>query len=124
LAGVDLVAVGQAVRIAPNWTTREEEGTMLGRVREVSKFPVTPQGLGSLLANENLVREFSRIGPVFMVHVRLKRDPATRSGYAWTSSRGAEVYVESGDFAGGEVRVKSQRPISLAIPAVRRWTGI
>lgn len=115
---------GQSVRVAPNWTVREEEGTMLGRVAEVSKFPITPQGLRALLHNEDLVRDFSRMGPVFIVRVRLKRDPATKSGYAWTSSRGAEVTVESGDFAGGEVLVKSQRPISLAIPALRRWTGI
>ena len=120
----DKLSVGQAVRIAPNWTVREEEGTMLGDVREVSKFPITPQGLQTLLHNEELVRDFSRVGPVFMAHVALTRDPASKSGYAWTSSKGADVPVESGNFAQGEVLVKTQRPISLAIPALRRWTGI
>lgn len=120
----DKVQPGQPARIAPNWTVREEEGTMLGSVRDVSKFPITPQGLQSLLHNDELVRDFSRVGPVFMVRVELKHDPASKSGYAWTSSKGAEVPVESGNFAEGEVLVKSQRPISLVIPALRRWSGI
>jgi HlyD family secretion protein len=120
----DKIRVGQSVRIAPNWTVREEEGTMLGSVIQVSKYPVTPERLRTLLFNEDLVRHFSGAGPVFLVRVRLRRDPASRSGYAWTSSRGAEVPVASGSFAGAEVAVKSQRPIGLMIPALRRWTGI
>jgi HlyD family secretion protein len=120
----DKIQPGQDVRIDPNWTVREEEGTMLGSVTEVSRFPITPQGLGSLLHNDDLVRDFSREGPVFIVRIQLQPDPATKSGYAWTSSKGAEIPVESGNFAAGEVLVKSQRPISLAIPALRRWTGI
>jgi HlyD family secretion protein len=115
---------GQSVRISPNWTLREEEGTMLGSVTELSKLPITPEGLRSLLNNEDLVRHFSVEGPVFIVRVQLKRDPTTKSGYAWTSSKGAQVPLESGSFGGGEVLVKSQRPISLAIPALRRWIGI
>lgn len=115
---------GQSVRISPNWTIREEEGTMLGNVTELSNLPVTPERLRSLLHSEDLVRHFSGAGPVFMARVQLDRDPATKSGYAWTSSKGNDVPVESGSFGTAEVLVKSQRPISLAIPALRRWTGI
>lgn len=118
------IQVGQSVRVSPNWTVREEEGTMIGSVTDVSKMPITPEGLRSLLHNEDVVRHFSNAGPVFIVRVRLKRDNTTRSGYAWTSSRGAEVPLDSGSFGKGEVLVKSQRPISLAIPALRRWTGL
>jgi HlyD family secretion protein len=115
---------GQEVRIAPNWTVREEEGTMLGSVSETSKLPVTLDGLRTLLHSEDLVRHFSDAGPVFMVKVALQRDPSTASGYAWTSTRGAPIPVNSGSFGEAEVLVKSQRPISLAIPVLRRWTGI
>jgi HlyD family secretion protein len=118
------VQPGQEVRISPNWTVREEEGTMLGSVSETSKLPVTQDGLRTLLHSDDLVRHFSDAGPVFMVRVRLQRDPSTASGYAWTSSRGTPVQVESGSFGEAEVLVKSQLPISLAIPVLRRWTGI
>ncbi len=115
---------GQSVRISPNWTNREEQGTMVGTVTELSKLPISPEGLRLLLNNDDLVRHFSKEGPVFVVRVQLKVDPATRSGYAWTSDRGVDVPLESGSFGTGEVQVKSQRPISLAIPALRRWTGL
>ncbi len=115
---------GQFVGISPNWTNREEQGTMLGTVTELSKLPISPEGLQLLLNNDDLVRHFSREGPVFVIRVQLKVDPTTRSGYAWTSDKGAEVPLESGSFGTGEVQVKSQRPISLAIPALRRWTGL
>jgi HlyD family secretion protein len=115
---------GQEVRISPHWTVREEEGTMLGRVSETSKLPITPDGLRLLLHSEDLVRHFSDAGPVFLVKISLERDPSTASGYAWTSSRGAPVTIDSGSFGEAEVLVKSQRPISLAIPVLRRWTGI
>lgn len=115
---------GQEVRISPNWTVREEEGTMIGSVSGTSKLPITQDGLRTLLHSDDLVRHFSDTGPVFMVIVVLQHDNSTASGYAWTSSRGASVPVESGSFGEAEVRVKSQRPISLAIPVLRRWTGI
>jgi HlyD family secretion protein len=115
---------GQQVRVSPNWTVREEEGTMVADVAETSKLPITPDGLRTLLHNDALVRNFQNAGPVFMVKVELKPDPSTASGYAWTSSKGAPVKVDPGSFGEAEVRVKSQRPISLAIPALRRWTGI
>jgi HlyD family secretion protein len=118
------VQPGQEVRISPNWTVREEEGTMLGSVSETSKLPITRDGLRTLLHSDDLVRHFSDAGPVFMVRVRLQRDSSTASGYAWTSSRGMPVQVESGSFGQAEVLVKSQLPISLAIPVLRRWTGI
>jgi HlyD family secretion protein len=118
------IHLGQPVRISPNWTVQEEEGTMLGTVAEASKLPITPEGLRSLLHNEDLVRHFSDAGPVFIVRVQLQRDPATRSGYAWTSSKGARIQVDSGSFGDGNVLVESERPISLVIPALRRWTGI
>jgi HlyD family secretion protein len=120
----DKIQLSQSVKISPNWTVREEEGTMLGSVAEASKLPITPDGLRSLLHNEDLVRHYSNAGPVFMVRVQLQRDPASKSGYAWTSLKGAGIPVESGSFGEGDVLVKSQRPISLAIPALRRWTGI
>ncbi len=64
---------------------------MVGTVTELSKLPISPEGLRLLLNNDDLVRHFSKEGPVFVVRVQLKVDPATRSGYAWTSDRGVDV---------------------------------
>jgi HlyD family secretion protein len=120
----DQIEAGEPVNVSPNWTRREEEGTMIGTVREITKFPVTPEGLRSLVQNEDLVRSFSGQGPVFMAYVRLKRDSGTASGYAWTSSKGAEEPITSGGFGSADVMVKRERPIGLVIPTLRRWAGV
>ena len=120
----DLVHAGQRVNISPNGSSREEDGTVIGTVREVTKFPITPEGVRALLHNEDLVRNFSSQGPVFLAYVELRRDPGSVSGYAWTSLKGAEEPFASGSFGDADVLVKRQRPIGLVIPTLRRWAGI
>jgi HlyD family secretion protein len=122
--GGDQLEAGERVNIAPNWVKREEEGTLIGEIREVSKFPVTPDEMRALVQNEELVRSFSANGPTYVAHVRLQRDPTTVSGYAWTSSRGAEEPITSGGFATADVLIKEEHPIGLVIPTLRRWAGL
>jgi HlyD family secretion protein len=116
------IKIGQPVTITPNGVVREEEGTMLGVVASVSRFAFDAEAIRIL--NEELVRSFTAAGPVFLAHVALELDPTTVSGYKWTSSKGAEVQVKAGSFATGDVLVKTQRPIGLVIPTLRRWAGI
>ncbi|HEX5454132.1 MAG TPA: NHLP bacteriocin system secretion protein [Stellaceae bacterium] len=119
----DLVVRGQRVNISPNGTSREEDGTVIGTIRDITRFPVTPEGIRSLVHNEDLVRSFSSQGPTFLAYVELQRDPKTASGYAWTSLKGAAELLASGSFANADVLVKQQRPIGFVIPTLRRWTG-
>jgi HlyD family secretion protein len=122
--GGDQLEAGERVNIAPNWVRREEEGTLIGEIREVSKFPVTPDEMRALVQNEELVRSFSASGPTYVAHVRLVKDPNTVSGYAWTSSRGAEEPITSGGFATADVLIREEHPIGLVIPTLRRWAGM
>lgn len=120
----DKVRVGMPVRISPNSTRREEDGTLLGVVTNVSDLPMTPEALKSLLHNQELARLFSRSGPPFMVTANLEADPGTKSGYRWSSSRGNNLVVEPQTLATADVTVKQQSPISLAIPLLREYTGL
>ena len=120
----DLVRSGQRVNISPNGTSREEDGTVIGTVREITRFPITPEGIRALVHNEDLIRNFSSQGPAFLAYVKLQPDPSSVSGYAWTSLKGAEEPFSSGSFANADVLVKQQRPIGLVIPTLRRWAGI
>lgn len=118
------VRPGMTVQISPSTAKREEFGSMVGTVREVSPFPATLDGMRSRLQNEDLARSFSQEGPPFEARIDLVPDAAAASGYRWTSQRGAAVPVTSGTPADGEVTVRSQAPITLAIPLLREWTGI
>lgn len=89
-----------------------------------SEFPVTNQGIVSVLQNQALANFFSKDGPPYAVHVDLIKNANTVSGYRWTSNDGPPIKIASGTTLNAEITVLEQRPISLLIPFLRKTTGI
>lgn len=118
------VRPGSPVQISPNTAKREEYGFMLGRVVSVSEFPATPQGMMALLNNESLVQMLSQQGAPFVAHVELLPDTKTISGYQWSSQAGAGLDVSSGTLCMASVILRQQAPITLVIPALKKFLGI
>ncbi len=114
---------GMAVQVSPSTVKREEYGSVLGRVVWVAEFPSTTRGMTRLLGNEALVTKLMAEGPPIQVNVALARDPATPTGYRWSSSRGPSLKISSGTLASGDVVVKEDRPIALVIPTLREKMG-
>lgn len=115
---------GMAVQVSPSTVKREEYGSILGRVVWVAEFPSTTRGMTRLLGNEVLVNKLMAEGPPIQVNVALTRDPATPTGYRWSSSRGPSLKISSGTLASGDVVVKEDRPIALVIPTLREKLGV
>ena len=115
---------GMTARLSPSTVKREEYGAMLGEVVWVAEFPSTERGMTRLLGNEALVARLLEEGPPIQVNVALRRDPATPTGYRWSSSRGPNVEISSGTLASGSIVVRQERPISLVIPGLRERLGI
>lgn len=118
------VEPGMRVQISPSTARREEFGTVYGIVDWVSEFPVTIDGMRSMLQNDDLARTFSAGGPPYLARVRLEADPDTISGYRWSSARGESMALSGGTLASGEITVSEQAPISLVIPLLREFTGM
>ena len=118
------VRPGMPVRVSPSTVKREEYGSMLGEVTGAAAFPATQRGMTRLLGNEALVAKLMEDGPLIQVEVALKHDPATPTGYRWSSSRGPNLEISSGTLATGDVIVKEDRPISLVIPTLREKLGV
>jgi len=118
------VQKGMAVRISPSTVKREEYGSLLGKVTWVAEFPSTARGMTRLLGNEALVAKLMDQGPPIQVNVELERDPATPTGYRWSSSRGPSLKISSGTLATGDVVVQEDPPFRLVIPKVREATGL
>ena len=117
------VKPGMQVRISPSTVKVEEYGFLVGEVRTVSEFPVTPEGLRKVLRNDKLVETLmGRSAPIEVV-AKLLPDPATPSGYKWSSSKGPPTQVMSGTLATGSVVVESRRPISYVLPVIKRSVG-
>jgi HlyD family secretion protein len=118
------VKPGMEVRVEPTTIKREEYGSLVGRVITISEFPVTPQGMAAILHNDALVSRFSRDGAPYATRVRLENNPATMSGFRWSSGTGPPLRLSSGTLARAEVTTREQPPIDLVIPVIRRLTGI
>ena len=117
------VLPGMTAEITPSTVKREEYGYMLGTVESVSDFPITAESLMRLFNNKSFVEDAMRLGPLTAVHVELQKDESTRSGFKWSSQKGARVRITVGTLCSGEIVVKLQSPISLVIPKLKEWIG-
>lgn len=115
---------GMEVRISPSTVKAEEYGFMIAKVRRVSDFPVSPEGLRRVLRNDSLVEVLSGKGAPVEVQITLEADPAMASGFRWSSSKGPPTPVFSGTLANATVVVERRRPISLVIPIIERTVGV
>lgn len=114
---------GMTIQITPSTVKREEYGFVFAEVTEVSDFPVTSEAMMRVLNNKDLVESLLKKGPLISVHGDLVKDPSTRSGFKWSSRKGASVAVSAGTLGTSEVVVRRQAPIELVVPVLKKWTG-
>ena len=80
--------------------------------------------MNRFLRNENLVQRFSEAGPSYLVDTEPLLDATTPTGFQWTTRKGPDMKLGSGAILTGKVTVGSQAPITLVIPALRKWIGV
>jgi HlyD family secretion protein len=118
------VRPGMQVRVSPSTVKVEEYGFLLGNVKSVSDFPVTPEGLRRVLRNDVLVQQWmGRSAPIEVI-ATLSVDPTTQSGYKWSSSKGPPTKVFSGTLGTASVVVEYRSPISYVLPVARKAIGV
>jgi HlyD family secretion protein len=118
------VKPGMEVRVEPTTVRREEFGTLIGTVRSISDFPITPQGMLAVLHNDTLVSRFSREGAPYAAVVDLKRDDASPTGYRWSVGSGPPIHLTTGTLIRAEITTQVRRPIDLVLPNIKRLTGL
>jgi len=120
------VQPGMAVHVTPAGVNWEEYGYMVGKVREVSRNPLSPTAMNVYLRNPTLVEQFSRQGASYLVYIELEKDPASRQRYQWkwTSGDGPPYDFGGGTLLSGTVTIQEHAPITLVVPALRRWLGV
>jgi HlyD family secretion protein len=115
---------GMSLQVTPSTVQREEYGFITGKVTTVAIFPISRDALLNSLKNEKLVDSLLTKGPVLSVDGALDRDPSTKSGFRWSSGKGAEIVVTVGTLGTAEVVVYEQPPAALVLPALKKWLGI
>jgi len=114
---------GMSVNVAPVTIKPEEFGYIVGKVVSVSTFPRSRQGMQTVLGMKELAERFTKDGPPYEVRVNLLTDPAGASGYKW-SSRGPDMPVENGTLCTARIVVRTQSPVSLLIPYLKKAFGL
>ena len=111
-------------QISPSTVDRESVGALHGDVISVSEFPVTSEGIVSVLQSHELAQTFTQTGPPYSARIRLQEDPNTASGYRWTSPKADDIVLTSGTLVSVEITEKVQAPIELVVPLIREVFGL
>ncbi len=115
---------GMRLQITPDTVERERFGGILGTVFTVSPIPVTKEVLTGTIGNEELVQSLMPSGTYIEVRARLETDPATASGYRWSSSRGPDMKVTSGLTHATRVTIEQRAPVTYLLPVLRELSGV
>ena len=117
------VEKGQTIQLAPNGVDVSQTGSLLGTVRSVSQYPVTPQSMRKVLGNEQLAQWIisSQQSSVMEVNFDLVRDPGSESGYLWTSSVGEHKPITAGSFCTGSIIIERRPPIEKVFYKLSQW---
>lgn len=114
---------GMEAQISPSTVRREEFGFLVGTIRSVGDYPVTPQAVQAAVANEALARQLLGDAPRIEVWATLQPHAHTESGYTWSSSSGPPFKIDSGTVVAVSVVVDRRPPIAYVLPLVRRTLG-
>jgi HlyD family secretion protein len=114
---------GLKVEVTPALIKRAEYGYILGTVRSVSPFALSPEAMNQLIPNRAVVEQLTR-GATLAIDVELEQDSTTPSGYHWSTGRGPDLALESGMFCQVRIVTREQPPVTLLLPALRKVFGV
>lgn len=113
------VVPGMEVMIYPSTVNKQEYGHMLGTVESVSSYVTSTTEMMKMLGDETLVQSFMNNGPVVQAVCTIKEDEDTRSGYYWSSKKGADVDLTEGTMLTANIVTEKKAPISMLIPYLK-----
>lgn len=108
------LAEGMPIKISPVTSPKEENGFLLGRVTDIGRYPLTNEGLLTLLGSQDLVNSLISDQATIAVRFGLDPDASNPTGYSWTSS-GSGQHVAKGTLGEGFVVFDYQRPIEIIL---------
>lgn len=121
---------GMPILATPLGYQRSEVGGIRGKVISISKLPSDVDDLTALVGVKSLAAEiFREQGAPSLAVVSLDRPKNAQSnknsgGYLWSSQSALPFPPKAGDKLSVEITTQSVSPISLVIPALKKFIGI
>jgi hypothetical protein len=116
-ASAAAVRPGMAVDLTVDSVPARSFGLLRGRVLDVSDYPVTKAGLEAMVYDQATVAGMLSHGPMLLVDVELVADPATVSGYTWSSPAGPPYPLTFQASVTADIHLGSRRPIDFVFGA-------
>jgi HlyD family secretion protein len=115
---------GMKVEMTPTSVHRERFGGIVGTVSSISSQPVTPEGVAKLTGNSTLAQSLMGQDSKIQISADLQTDPASQSGFRWSSSKGPQFKISAGSTTAVRITVEERAPITFVFPFLRSWSGL
>ena len=116
--------VGMPAEVSPTVAKRSRYGFIDAKVSSVEEYVASDAQLDNVFANRSIVQQIRKdLGPVIRVKIEMESDPATVSGFRWSTRKGYPVVLTPGTEVQVDVIVEERRPISYVIPWLRSQLG-
>jgi multidrug efflux pump subunit AcrA (membrane-fusion protein) len=109
------VIPGQSVDLAVSSAPPAAFGVLKGRVTSVSAYPLSTAALAALLGGQGPASGYTTGGSTRLVLVDLVRDPATASGYGWSTRTGFPRPLQSQAKVTGTIVLGRMSPIRFVL---------
>lgn len=114
---------GSTIHISPGAFDSKEYGSLVGRVFDISEYPVTSERISYWTGNKEFASWIATQtkGAFLEVTVELIKDPDTPSGYLWTSVKGGEGKITEGMTCTAQAIVRREAPVVKAFRRLASW---
>jgi len=109
------LAPGDSVGLSVSTAPSSAFGLLRGRVSSVGTYPLTLGALAGMVGGDLAAQRYSSISAPRLVVVDLLPDPATRSGYSWSTTNGPPVPLSTQASVSATIELGSQTPFSLVL---------
>ncbi|MDJ0799204.1 MAG: NHLP bacteriocin system secretion protein [Calothrix sp. MO_167.B12] len=111
---------GMEILITPDTIKRTRFGGIVGKITEVTPFPITSEGANSVVGNPEVVQKImGEGGGKIEATAQMQLDSETASGYKWSSSSGPQLEISPGTTTTVRVTVEQRKPITFVLPILR-----
>jgi NHLM bacteriocin system secretion protein len=119
-----LIKSGMTANVEPTVAKKEEFGTIIATVRNVSDLPMSASAIQAMLHNEKLVQRFTSKGSPVAIRADLNEVAGETERFLWTGGAGPDFDVEQGTLIAATITVRRQRPVTLILPFLKSFVGL
>ena len=112
-----LIKKGLTAQIEMAGIPPKSYGYLLGEVTDVSAFPVSDDGIMTVVENKELI-EFlkNKNTAVYALYIKPHLDPKSIDGFKWTIKKGPPNKLDAGNLGIARIIIQEKRPIFYVLP--------